>query len=183
MQSSSTSSGQHRINYTYNVDSCATFITAGLPQLYDSAGTGWGKITLNLSAINTVNNTNKLMLRILFSAPNTGSSGNTRFDNIAVEGDSLATITTGLNQPNIPNNDVKLYPNPTDGIIHLQMEAYYSGRKTFLVTNLIGETLLSFNTDADDISIDSSSITKGLYFITIITKNSKNKNTIKFIKN
>ena len=88
-QSSSTASGQHRQIFSYSVDSAANFSTLGLPVSYDSAGLAWGKVVLNLSSMPQVNNNRKLVFRILFSAPNTGTSGNNRFDNITVEGDTM----------------------------------------------------------------------------------------------
>jgi hypothetical protein len=88
-QSSSTASGQHRQVFSYSIDSAMTFTTAGLPIAYDSAGIAWGKVRLDLSSIPAVNNTGKLVLRMKFTAPNTGTSGNNRFDNITVEGDTI----------------------------------------------------------------------------------------------
>jgi formylmethanofuran dehydrogenase subunit D len=102
-QSSSTGSGQHRQNFSYSVDSAVTFTTAGLPIAWDSAGLVWGKVTLNLSTLTNVNNNGKFAFRILFSPPNTGTSGNNRFDNITVEGDTMIApaitsnpLTTGI---------------------------------------------------------------------------------------
>ena len=88
-QSSSTASGQHRQVFSYSTDSAMTFTTVGLPIAYDSAGIAWGKVKLDLSSIPAVNNTGKLVIRMKFTAPNTGTSGNNRFDNITVEGDTI----------------------------------------------------------------------------------------------
>ncbi len=88
-QSSSTTSGQHRQLYAYSLDSAKTFINTGLPLQYDSAGTGWGKVVLDLSSLTSVNNNKKLVFRITFAPPNTGTNGNNRFDNITVEGDTM----------------------------------------------------------------------------------------------
>jgi hypothetical protein len=88
-QSSSTASGQHRQVFSYSLDSALTFTTAGLPIAYDSAGLVFGRVRIDLSSIPAVNNNGKLVLKILFTAPNTGTSGNNRFDNITVEGDTI----------------------------------------------------------------------------------------------
>jgi len=106
-QSSSTASGQHRQIFSYSLDSALTFTTAGLPMTYDSAGLAWGKVILDLSSISTVNNTGKFVLKMRFTPPNTGTSGNNRFDNITVEGDTIikpviisTALTTGIvNRP------------------------------------------------------------------------------------
>ena len=88
-QSSSTGSGQHRQVFSYSLDSAKTFSTAGLPIAFDSAGLKWGEVILDLSSISNVNNSDKFVLKITFAAPNTGTSGNNRFDNISVEGDTM----------------------------------------------------------------------------------------------
>jgi hypothetical protein len=88
-QSSSLASGQARQVFSYSLDSALTFVTAGLPVAYDSAGLAWGKVMLDLSSIPAVNNNGKLVFKMTFTAPNTGTSGNNRFDNITVEGDTI----------------------------------------------------------------------------------------------
>ncbi len=102
-ESSSTGSGQHEQVFSYSVDSALTFTTAGLPMAFDSAGLTWGKVVLDLSSIPAVNNNSKLVFKMLFTAPNTGTSGNNRFDNITVEGDTIIkpvftsnALTTGI---------------------------------------------------------------------------------------
>jgi formylmethanofuran dehydrogenase subunit D len=88
-QSSSTASGQHRQLFSYSIDSAVTFTTAGLPIAYDSAGLAFGRVKIDLSSIPAANDNGKLVFKILFSTPNTGTSGNNRFDNITVEGDTI----------------------------------------------------------------------------------------------
>lgn len=89
-QSSSTGSGQHRQVFSYSLDSALTFSTTGLSIAYDSAGLSWGQVTLDLSSIPAVNDNGKLVLKMTFTPPNTGTSGNNRFDNITVEGDTIS---------------------------------------------------------------------------------------------
>jgi Secretion system C-terminal sorting domain len=102
-QSSSTASGQHRQLFSYSTDSAVTFTAAGLPIAYDSAGLAFGRVRVDLSSIPAANNNGKLVFKILFSTPNTGTSGNNRFDNITVEGDTIiqpvftsTALTTGI---------------------------------------------------------------------------------------
>jgi hypothetical protein len=102
-ESSSTGSGQHRQVFAYSIDSALTFITAGLPIAYDSAGLSFGKVRLDLSSIPSVNNNGRFVFKITFTSPNTGTSGNNRFDNITLEGDTMIApvitsnaLTTGI---------------------------------------------------------------------------------------
>ena len=60
-----------------------------MPVAFDSAGTSWGKVILDLSSISAINNIGNFVFKLTFTAPNTGSSGNNRFDNITVEGDTV----------------------------------------------------------------------------------------------
>ncbi len=106
-QSSSIASGQHRQVFSYSTDSAKTFITSGLPVAFDSAGTTWGKVILDLSSIPAINNIGSFVFKMTFTAPNTGSSGNNRFDNITVEGDTViapAITSTALTAAIINRN-------------------------------------------------------------------------------
>jgi len=102
-QTSSLASGQLQQLFSYSLDSALTL----LRQIYLLAmfllvwPGDW--FTLDLSSIPAVNNTGKLVLKILFAGQNTGTSGNNRFDNITVEGDTIihpvftsTALTTGI---------------------------------------------------------------------------------------
>jgi hypothetical protein len=102
-QTSSLASGQLQQLFSYSIDSAQTFTTAGLPFSSVSAGVAWGLVSLDLSSIPAANNNGKLVLKILFSGQNTGTSGNNRFDNITIEGDTIikpaftsTALTTGI---------------------------------------------------------------------------------------
>ena len=109
-ESSSTGSGSHEQLFSYSLDSGVTFTTANLPVAYDSAGLAWSLAQLNLSAITGVNNNPKFVLRIHQSAPNTGSSGNNRYDNITVEGVPFAPTISAVtsNSPVCSKDSVQL---------------------------------------------------------------------------
>lgn len=65
-----------------------------------------------------------------------------------------------------------IYPNPTDGVIHLEMQDAACPR--YCVTNLLGQTLMSGTISGQ--TIDVSTLPAGMYFITIDSK------TMKFAK-
>lgn len=178
-QASSTTSGQHRQIFDYSLDSGATFITTGLPKLFDSAGVAWGKITLNLSAISSVNNSNKLMLRIKFGAPNTGTSGNNRFDNITVEGDSIVALTTGIERY-IKDKGYYIYPNPANEII--QLISPLSGNKTVNIKSINGQVVFRKEV-SDGEPIDIARIKAGVYLIWVTETETNETHCLRFIKN
>ncbi len=179
--SSSSASGPHRMNYKYSIDSGATWITTNLPKLYDSASLAWGKITLNLSAITTINNNNKLMLSIRSGTPNTGASGNNRWDNITVEGDSIVTIPNGVHE--LKNNTLgySLYPNPSSDNVTVISSSKEPINISIL--NVIGQ-VVSFieRKENEQAPVDVSILSKGLYYVNITELNSKRSQTLKFIK-
>ena len=179
-QASSTSSGQHRQNYDYSLDSGATFITTGLTKLFDSAGTSWGKITVDLKNLSTVNNLNKLMLRIRFGAPNTGTSGNNRFDNLSVEGDSIVSGTPNLIYENFMDKSLyTIFPNPTNNT--LQMKGPLLEKKELQITSITGQVMPLSLSDNKQI-IDVRQFNSGVYFLRVTDKESGESIYFKFLK-
>lgn len=179
-EASSTASGQHRQNFDYSLDSGATYINTGLPVLFDSAGTSWSKVTLNLSGMANINNSHKLIFRIRYSAPNTGGSGNNRYDNITVEGDSIVTL--GVTEFNDPLAGYNLYPNPSDNNITIVSPS--KEKETVLIKNIMGQIVSASEKSIEkNVPIDVSGLNKGIYYVTITEVNSKNTRTLKFVKN
>lgn len=179
-QASSTASGPHRQNYDYSLDSGATYITTGLPKLFDSTGIAWGKMTLNLSAISTLSNTSKLILRMKLAAPNTGSSGNIRVDNITVEGDSIvAGSTVGLNQVIAEKSNYHIFPNPSKDLILISCPP--SNSRSITIFNLTGEQVY-LKQKEDGLPINISNLNNGIYFIQLKENSTNELVTLKFIK-
>ena len=67
------------------------------------------------------------------------------------------------------NNSITLYPNPTSGIINIDVSDGQPITKT-TITNLVGQTVMSFENST---TLDISMMTKGTYFITIETDRGK----------
>ena len=61
-----------------------------------------------------------------------------------------------------------IYPNPTDGVLFVQtLRATSLPAKTYSITNLTGQTVLSGNITAETQQIDVSGLPEGMYFISI----------------
>ena len=89
------SAGKPVQNYSYSLDSGLTFITTGLPMTSYTAGIAWGLQTVDLSAIAGANNNPKFVFSISYSgAAAQATSGNDRYDNITLEGDSICPSFT-----------------------------------------------------------------------------------------
>ena len=65
-----------------------------------------------------------------------------------------------------------VYPNPTDGLLHVETSNGVSLPVEYRITNIMGQTLLSGTSP----QIDVSTLPPGLYFITLGTQ------TLKFTK-
>jgi len=91
---SSLTSGALTDSVYYSVDGGVNWINTGLnPVTYNpsvdvssSGGTGFTLMTYDLSSITSVNNLSNFKFKVAFFDGNTGTKGNTRFDNITVTG-------------------------------------------------------------------------------------------------
>jgi len=174
---SSLKSGQREQIFSYSLDSAATFITTGLPVISNFADTTWGKVTLDLRSLTTVNNNRKFVFRITFSGQNTGNKGNNRFDNITAEGDISSDIDA-IND--ISRSDYSLYPNPAKD--HIKLITTYEGEKNVTIYNSTGILVSSYNLSGKEILINTSFLSQGLYFMKINETIGKNITVLKFIK-
>ena len=72
----------------------------------------------------------------------------------------------------VTDNGLNVYPNPTNGIIYVLSDNYGEYR----ITNLMGQTMIIGTIDCENQQIDISSLSEGIYFITI------DNATMKFMK-
>ena len=158
-ESSSLKSGQHEQIFSYSLDSASTFITEGLPVISNFADTVWEKVTLDLRSITSINNNSKFVFRINFSAPNTGSKGNNRFDNITVEGNIFADINV---IPKIEKSYYNLYPNPASD--HINLVTTFGGEKTVSIYNSTGVLVSSYNLNGKELLINTAQLARVYIF-------------------
>ncbi|HXB11272.1 MAG TPA: SprB repeat-containing protein, partial [Bacteroidia bacterium] len=84
------SAGKANNTYWYSLDSGLTFSQTNLPVTSYTPGITWATQTLDLSAIAGANNNPKFVFAITnTSAGAIGTGGNCRFDNIALQGDTI----------------------------------------------------------------------------------------------
>jgi hypothetical protein len=174
-KSSSAKSGQHDQLYSYSVDSGLTYISTGLPVLSFAVDTVWKLVTLDLSPITSINDNRKFVLRIEFSAPNTGSKGNNRFDNITVEGVKLSTEILRTEEA-----ECSLFPNPAENNINLR--TINDGIKEVSIYNSVGSMLSNKIMEGTQLSINISQLEPGLYFLRINDQIGKNYKVMNFLK-
>lgn len=77
-------------------------------------------------------------------------------------------VGTGVEKINVPDQILELYPNPSNGIIHIQTK---NKKGTLSIRNLLGQEVLSRQVaeGSNKNSIDLSGHQPGLYFINFIT--------------
>ncbi len=83
----------------------------------------------------------------------------------------------GINNLSL-NNDIKVYPNPTKTIITITNKTNLTGKK-YLITNLVGQTVLSGKLNLDETIVNLESLQSGMYLLSI---DGLNKQSIKVIK-
>lgn len=90
----------------------------------------------------------------------------------------LNTNTVGLQETQLTNYAVSVYPNPAKNIISINTNNK-TNTSAFFITNAIGEQVLSGNIDDYKNQIDISDLSSGMYFVQI---GDKQKQSYKFVK-
>ena len=62
-------------------------------------------------------------------------------------------------------DDVRIYPNPTDGVLFVQ--TLHAQDQTYRITNVMGQTLMTGQIIEETQQIDVTNLPKGMYFITL----------------
>ena len=91
-------------------------------------------------------------------------------------------IPVGIDeQSGISNNDILIYPNPANSILHINYQNIHrSSRCKFDITDLAGRILLSENIISPEFDIDISGISKGIYLLKYSSEN--DFRIVKFVK-
>ena len=156
-------------NATYFVDSTDTISNAYQLQVFD------------FSSDTNVNNNANFKVRIVFAMGDTNSSGNDRFDNITLSGDTVAhSGTTGVALVAGAKNIYTLAPNPATN--NLEINAVIAGDKSVMITNEIGQTVYTGTANTQRFNINTSALATGNYYISIRENATGKMTTLKFAK-
>ena len=68
--------------------------------------------------------------------------------------------------PSTGSGTFTVYPNPTNGVLTIHHSEFRIHHSEFQIANLMGQTVLSGNINAENQQIDVSSLSQGMYFIT-----------------
>lgn len=94
--------------------------------------------------------------------------------------DLADTTTTGLKEKAGLLNNVRLYPNPTNGLVNIEFNDLAKSHNV-IVTDIAGRALANFNDVSDNkLTISKSDLAKGMLFISITNSRGESK-TVKLI--
>ena len=90
--------------------------------------------------------------------------------------------STGVEQVAVSNDAVNIFPNPTTGTVTLSTDFKQQEDLTINIVNILGETVFEtkgeISAGEQNINLDISNFSKGVYFIRV---NSNNVNAVKKI--
>ncbi|MBA3828703.1 MAG: T9SS type A sorting domain-containing protein [Taibaiella sp.] len=95
VMASSFTSGMLKNYYYYSTDSGATWKTSGLSETFDTTTLTFSLKSIRITDTNALNNP-RLMFKIVPQGNTSGASGNNRFDNVTLDGDTMTTSTPAL---------------------------------------------------------------------------------------
>jgi len=102
----------------------------------------------------------------------TNSNGCTDSTSLVINITNLAVNNLSL------ENDLKVFPNPTESFITITNKNSLVGKK-YIITNLVGQTLLFGNLNIDETLVNLETLQNGMYFLSL---EGMNKQSIKVIK-
>ena len=150
-------------NHTFDVPTggCYSFT------IYDSEGDGiccsWGSGSYTL----TDSNSNVIATGGEFGAQ---------------ESVSITTVNTLGTENYLLDRKITLYPNPATNVLNIKVGASNSLPDTYKIYNMLGQIVLQQSIgELSDLAVNTSSLSKGMYFIKIATDNASI--SLPFIKN
>lgn len=86
--------------------------------------------------------------------------------------DSCGTISTaGVSEVKVKNEEVKVYPNPSNGIFQLEITNYKSGINNEVeIYNVLGQQIYQSNINSDNTEINLSGQPQGVYLYRLINE-------------
>ena len=163
-----TGSGAGRELFSYSVDGGKTWRQKGMSINMDSITNGtWNLISINFGADAAVNNNANFQFMIRTTPPNAITSGNHRYDNVTLEGDSLGVHVHNSGIEQILNDFLcNLYPNPAQTQVIVSTGS--DKAKTISIMSMEGKVIYSTVNSAENVPLDITSLRSGVYFVNVI---------------
>jgi len=133
-----------------------------------SIGPEYSTKIIDFTAVEGANNNPDFAVRITFEGNTNQGNGNNRYDNITL----FANIISSVLEKDIAENALKIFPNPTRGIIQLiSKEDQILKNGQYHLYDLQGKLIRSGSINAIPASLDFSDVHSGLYLL--VVKHSK----------
>jgi hypothetical protein len=177
----SNAAGMTGQQFDYSVDSAVTWRTTGLTTTTYTVRDTFGLVGISFGSDTDVNNNAKLVFRVRFVGSNTGTSGNNRFDNVTVDGDSIIA-TTIPNEVHAVTNlaPYTLYPNPA--VNSLEIIGAAPGTKSVVVYNATGQKVIDVRKSGTQFTLNIAQLVSGNYFVSIKEDAQDAVTTVRFTK-
>ncbi len=126
----------------------------------------WNSFDIPLTDFTSQDLTVNDLFQFKFEDPD-GNSGTIYLDNIYFYKKGINSVRS------ISFNTLKVYPNPTKGTLHLDIDAASSTISSYSLLNVQGQTILSTDVNSTTINttVDVSKFSTGVYFLKINTEN------------
>jgi hypothetical protein len=142
-----------------------------------TTGKLWYPVQINFSSDASVNNNPGFIIRFATAGSNAaGSSGNDRYDNLAILGD---TAPNGINEIN-PQHLYSIYPNPASD--YVTVNGLNSGAKKVVIYNVLGQEVNVEEKAGKEFTLNTNGLISGVYFLNITEELTGNSSVMKLIK-
>lgn len=92
----------------------------------------------------------------------------------------FTTNTLGTNEFET-SNEIYLHPNPTIGTLTIEIPSNFGLPNSYAISNVLGQKMIQKAVSTEtDLTINTSSLSNGIYFITVVKEDQKR--TLRFIK-
>jgi len=181
-----TGSAGGRELFNYSVDGGKTWRQNGMSINTDSIIDGtWNLISINFGMDAAVNNNPNFQFMLRTTAPNSGSSGNHRYDNVTLEGDSVSSSqhvhTSGVNEQLLNDFLCNLYPNPANSQVIVATGSEKT--KTISIANIEGKIVLSTVSNESNVVLDIAALKSGVYIVNVLENQTGKTAYLRLVKN
>jgi hypothetical protein len=85
--------------------------------------------------------------------------------------------SVGINEHSV-SNSIRVFPNPATDNITIAIDGLNNKTANITIYDVLGNTVRSYNTSNDQLTINREGIESGMYFITVITDNNRYSNKL-----
>lgn len=129
-----------------------------------SIGPDYATNIVDFTAVEGANDNPDFAVRITFEGNTNQGNGNNRYDNIALFANIISSVNENINSKNV----LKVFPNPTNGIIQIDSEEIENLKNgQFQLYDLQGRLIRSGSLNAIPATVDFSDVQSGLHFLVI----------------